>query len=327
MGQLPPTADDPTNCIPDSVFMQVGLDSGTSYQVPFDGVITQWRTAVGSGSAGTSAKLKAFRATPDPDGFLVAGRSPLQTMVASGSPGVQLVNSFPAQVSVSAGDTIAIRTGPSDGGPCFFETTAGTPANDRVRLAIGEADALDGSATTFALGEQTAERVNLQATLEGDSDGDGFGDGSQDKCTAVARPPAPGSRRGCPRADLVVKTRAKPKTVRAGLRATFVTRVRNAGPDAAPKVELFASFPASVSVESTSKACKGERKLRCGLGPLPPDSSRRLRVVVQTDEPGTAASGVTAFSKVLNEAARAAAGAGDPNDANSRGQARLRIRP
>src|SRR5205085_6950130 len=71
VGQVAVEAD-PTNCTPQTALVTTAVSSGTSFIVPAGGgVITSWQTRAGSGSAGTNAKLKVYRATMNPDQFLV----------------------------------------------------------------------------------------------------------------------------------------------------------------------------------------------------------------------------------------------------------------
>jgi hypothetical protein len=178
----------PNNCPPATIFVTTAVSAGTAFTVPAGGgVITSWQTNAGSGSGGTDAKLKVFRATGDPNQFLVVGQSALEPITAS-----SLNGPFPARIPVQAGDYVSIRPG-NNGGPC--DTSTGNMA-DSSRVSQGGADTPDGSTTLFNPTPNTAQRANVSASLEADADGDGFGDETQDNCLGAAGP-----LNGCPRPD------------------------------------------------------------------------------------------------------------------------------
>ncbi|MSO40607.1 MAG: hypothetical protein EXQ70_01680 [Solirubrobacterales bacterium] len=153
------------------------------------------------------------------------------------------------------------------------------------------------------------------------ADGDGFDDATADNCV-----PLKGSREGCPMADLVAKVWPRPASVRSGHNSSLITSIRNDGPDAAPRVELLVGLPGNVTVKSKPKGCKGASSLRCKVGGIPAGARRQLKIVLEAGSPGTATTGVSAFSAVLNESALAADGAADPNKKNSQGSVTLQIR-
>jgi hypothetical protein len=176
VGQVSNNAN-PNNCPPSSILVTTAVSSGTPFTVPAGGgVITSWQTNAGSGSGGTDAKLKIFRATGDPDQFLVVGQSALEPITAS-----SLNGPFPARIPVQAGDYVSIRPG-NNGGPCNTLTANMT---DSSRVSMGEADTPNGSTTLFNPTPNTEQRANVSASLEADADSDGFGDETQDPCPGV----------------------------------------------------------------------------------------------------------------------------------------------
>jgi hypothetical protein len=175
--------DNPTNCTPATALVTTEVAALTPFSAPSSGVITSWQTKAGDGSGGTDAKLKIFRATANPDQFLVVGQSAFQPITASSVNGP-----FPVRIPVEAGDYVSIRTG-SNGGPCLSQTAIEA---DVSRVTQGEPDTPTGS-TTFFVGTNTQQRANVAATLEPDGDRDGWGDETQDRCVGV-----PGPIEGCP---------------------------------------------------------------------------------------------------------------------------------
>jgi hypothetical protein len=180
---------EPNNCPPGIGYITTAVSSGPSFVVPAGGgVITSWQTRAGPLS-GITAKLKVFRATLDPDGYLVVGQSVLRNITpgASGGPGA-LNGPFPTRIPVQGGDFIS-SVGGENGGPC--STATGDNGDGARAPSVGEPDGAPGSTTLY--GPNIAQtRSNVAALLEADADGDDFGDETQDNCPGVS-----GSNAGC----------------------------------------------------------------------------------------------------------------------------------
>jgi hypothetical protein len=170
------------NCPPYTALLTEGVSSGPDFVVPSAGVLVSWSTETDSTNIGTDAKLKVYRATADPDEFLVVGQSAFQ---AFSSDGVQ--GPFPARVAVQPGDYVSILPG-ANGGPCnaLSQSTA-----DEARVTQGAGDTPNGQTTPFAGCCNVGERANVEAILEPDADNDGYGDETQDACPSAAALQAP----------------------------------------------------------------------------------------------------------------------------------------
>ena len=180
---------EPNNCPPSMEFIQGKVaDGGPSYDVPAGGgVITSWTTR-GDASSGTGVRLKVYRPTAASDTWTVVAETPLKVLTPD------VLNTFPARISVQAGDRIALRVSDESGGPCWFPNPA-TLGPEYEALGYSPTMGFDppiGSSVTFVNADQPA-LVNIAAVVEPDADGDGFGDESQDKCVGVA-----GATNGCP---------------------------------------------------------------------------------------------------------------------------------
>lgn len=233
LGQQPPEAN-PTNCAPGSALLNTGVASGAGYAAPAAGVITSWSTKAGD-AVGVSAKLKVFRATADPDSFLVVGQSAFRAITPSAVNGP-----FVARIAVLPGDIISAYPGPN-GGPCQFATPAGDDASlDRFRVPQSGPDAATGSAMAF-FAPSTGARANVTAVLEPDADGDGFGDESQDRCLGAA-----GALDGCP-PDSNPPTATEPSTAVGPVKRLIKARGRRARvPVSFSSPDSSASFVCSV---------------------------------------------------------------------------------
>ena len=155
VGTYVQTADDPTQ---------------PSYAAPTAGVITSWSTRLGSmAPTPVTFKLKIVRSTAA--GQKVVGESAGQF---TGSSSAQLDATFPARVSVDAGDRIGLATPPTLGFSINEVTllTGGT-----IAVAAGEA-----SGSFVPDGTTSNARLQLSAKLEPDADRDGYGDETQDPC-------------------------------------------------------------------------------------------------------------------------------------------------
>ena len=165
------------NCPPHTALLTQSVSSGRGFVVPSAGVLTSWKTETDASNNGTDAKLKVYRATADPDEFLVVGQSEFRPF---SSPGVQ--GPFPARISVRQGDWVSILPG-ANGGPCNAQSQS---TDDASRVTQGAGDTPNGQTTPFFACCNVGERANVEAILEPDADNDGFGDETQDACPSAA---------------------------------------------------------------------------------------------------------------------------------------------
>jgi len=209
VGQLP-AADGP--CTVQLTVLQTSVASGTSYTVPSDGVITSWSVNNGDDTMTDLALRVGRRLTGNQ--YSIVGESP------AGAQTKNSVSTYPAQISVKAGDVIGLYT---TGGTCA--ATSGSPA-DSVVVALSNVTA--GSTGTFTSGQGL---VPISAKVEPDVDGDGLGDESQDSCvcpvapvtpTTPAAPAPPAARRG-PAPTITAKIAKRLKLSRRGSLSFLVT--------------------------------------------------------------------------------------------------------
>ena len=115
VGQLFAPAD---SCAPSFTDLQTGVASGTSYTVPFAGVITSWAFQDG---ATPVAGLKLKVARPAGGGsFTIIGEA------AAGAQLANSVNTYQTQIPVAAGDLIGIH---EEGGDCVTGTASSADTN------------------------------------------------------------------------------------------------------------------------------------------------------------------------------------------------------
>ena len=163
-------------CASNSIYLQTGVAGGTGYTIPSDGVVTSWSYQLGN-AAITGLRLEIA----DPGS---AGSHTIVGQAAAGSQTPGAVNSYPARISVKAGDIVGIFFG--GGGNCLLGTGMG---GDAIDFHAG--DLSPGASAMFT--PLTGNRLPVEATVEGDADHDGFGDETQDQC-----PGALGPVNGCP---------------------------------------------------------------------------------------------------------------------------------
>lgn len=173
------TAATPANtagCGPDAVFWQDSVaGSSPSYTVPSAGVITSW-SVMANATPGSIVQLKVGPEGPD-DTYTIAGSSVPKALTTS------VLNTFPARISVSAGDRLGLRV-PSGSpiAPCAVTGSAG----DTMRYigGVGPDPALGSTYVTNSASPNF--RINVSVEVEPDADGDGFGDLTQDLCPTKA---------------------------------------------------------------------------------------------------------------------------------------------
>jgi hypothetical protein len=166
----------PTSGCSNVARLQASAPSGTSYEVPHDGVITSWRFRNGAQPV-QGLKFKVGR----------PGGGTLYTIVGESAGGAQAANAVttrPARIPVKRRDYIGIYAA---SGHCALPTSS-------------QFDIYAQHAGDPAVGTSSEEwpyhshaKIPVQATLERDADRDGFGDESQDGC-----PDAAGNEGGCP---------------------------------------------------------------------------------------------------------------------------------
>jgi hypothetical protein len=132
-------------------FIQLGVSSGTSYQVDEAGNIVSWSHNAGSG-ASQKLTMKVFRKTHDPDFYKVVGLDGPRDLTAN------LVNTFSVSIPVQPGDVLGAFA------PSGAVTTivTGTP-QDKFLNRSSPAGLGFGEEAGFV--ESTGGRVNLSAVL------------------------------------------------------------------------------------------------------------------------------------------------------------------
>ena len=161
------------DCFGSTLFVQTA-STGVSYVVPSDGVITSW--SVHGFGAPVPLVLKVVRESTT-DSYLIRGSSAAETVAASGT------STFPARLSVAAGEEIALWVPPGfPKAPCNYVTgnagdVQGYRHGNHPEPAIG-----DEFGPTSDHG--SGFRLNVSAEIEPDIDQDGYGDETQDDATA-----------------------------------------------------------------------------------------------------------------------------------------------
>lgn len=274
------------------------------YAAPSDGVVTSWST-LADGFSGEQARLRIFRDL-GAGRYFVVGQSDVMPLTPHG------LTPFPTRIAVRAGDLLAldVPTSSSRNVLCSWKRTGVTEGDVEV---YGTQDASPGNTVTNGGGGTNVnERINVSAILEPDADGDGFGDESQDRCPGV-----PGSLQGCPKADLSISKVASGVSVFGGQNVRYTLTARNNGPDAAPNVVVSDALPAGASLISavpSTGTCKGTS---CNVGALASGATATVTVLVSMGSLGAMTDRATIDSPTLDQAAKNAIGAGDPNPANN----------
>jgi hypothetical protein len=202
-------------CFGATLFVQAA-SAGPSYVVPSGGgVITSW-SAHGFG-APAELILKTVRESTT-DNYLIKGSSAVETVAASGT------STFPARLSVAAGDEIALWVPGEfpDKAPCNYVTgNAGDVQAFRGGIhpepAIGD---VFGPTSDHGSGF----RLNVSAELEPDADRDGYGDETQDACPTDAAVQGPCPDRTAPETTITKAPKAKIKTRKKRTKVRFAFR-------------------------------------------------------------------------------------------------------
>lgn len=179
IGQLAPGAA-AAGCNQENDWVQPTVTSGNSYVVPGAGTITSWSTNAAAGS-GRMLAMKIFRKTGDPNVYTVVGHDGPHSLAGG------LVNTFPASISVKAGDLLGVNAtnaGTINTG-CFF-SVPGEPTlyffgnlndgeaaafvNDpgsrpNVTAVFAPSNTFIAPSNTFSLGATTRNKKKGTATL------------------------------------------------------------------------------------------------------------------------------------------------------------------
>ncbi len=209
VGQFPPPGT-PDTCFapapPPSLgasFIQVDVGSGTSYEVPADGVITRWHSSVTADDP--VVYLRTFQRTGGST-FVAIGESAPHVLVP-GAP-----STFDTRIPVLRGDLIGLRVKGVGNLGCTYSGLSPADVYVRVNQAkpAGEQETADI--------EVPGSRLNVAAEVEPDTDGDGYGDETQDNC-----PTNVGSQAAC----VVIEAAPKDKTQRRRARFAFFAHASN----------------------------------------------------------------------------------------------------
>lgn len=202
--------------------LQIDPGSGNGYSVPSAGVITSWSFNDGADTV-PNLEFKVGRKVSGDD----------YTIVGTSVAGVQAPNtvvSFPARISVQAGDVIGLYAG---GGTCGSDTTGTYEWVDGTNEPLG-------STTTFRLIDDDFT-FPVAAQVEPDADGDGFGDETQDLCPTEANTQA-----ACPSSSPPSPRHTTPPSLSAS--STKGAKLSRSG---ALSLAMTSSEPASGSATGT----------------------------------------------------------------------------
>jgi hypothetical protein len=167
---------------------------GAQYAAPFAGVITSWSFQSSSGGGGSPLRLKVGRSAGGGN-FTIVGESDNKNI-----PDADAFFTFPARISVQAGDVIGTTAVPASVFLCMRSATGFV-----VSQGPFAEDVAVGAPAVFTPAND--QQLDVSAMLEPDSDSDGFGDETQDKCVGTA-----GAANGCPSTVTINKLRLKGET-------------------------------------------------------------------------------------------------------------------
>ncbi|HYU61611.1 MAG TPA: hypothetical protein VEK39_12700 [Solirubrobacterales bacterium] len=160
--QLGETFAPTNNCITHITFVQEFAING-NYTAPFAGVITSWSHQ--APAVPGEIRFKVYRAAGG-NNYTAVGETGFEHPVAG------QVNTYPARITVAAGDLLGLSTG-SVSNPCTRNAS-----NHQIGFN-GGFDPAPGM-TVFMTPDATDRKLDIAAVLEPDADGDGFGDETQD---------------------------------------------------------------------------------------------------------------------------------------------------
>jgi uncharacterized repeat protein (TIGR01451 family) len=280
--------------------LQTGVDPGSRWIVPADGVITSWGVET-AGQVPDTFELKVARGQRDPLG---AGDFTIIDNETSGTLAPNQLNTYAARIPVKAGDVL----GSYQGGP-FGYVSPTDVFFDYTARAVGDA-ALGSSQHYEDTAADTGLKVPVVAFVEPDADGDGFGDLSQDACVGML-----GSANGCPTADLALTATPNATSVNLGQAVIYTLEATNNGPDPA-SVTITDPLPAGakfLTAVSNAGTCVAGPPVKCDVGTVASGHSASATVVVEATQAGS----LTNSATVAGPAVPAGVGAGDPNPANN----------
>ena len=275
---------------------QLQASSGTSYTVPFEGILTSWSFQTAAVTEPTTFKV----ARPaGGSSYTVIGQGNVE------SPEPDRVNTYPVRIPVRPGDVIG-----------FYQERGETPAgtrsdfdSDQVAYAFGS-DAQPGQTPSFF--QISKIRMNVSAKLELDADRDGFGDETQDLC------PRDGETQDPCTSDLAVVASADNPQLAIYQELTMTMTVTASGRTTADGTTLTYDVPDQLEVLSTRSTTASCRKARgtvtCTLGDLPVGGSQQITMTARARKAGTPQNSVFVASRVL-----------DPDIANNRGPMPLTV--
>jgi hypothetical protein len=166
------TTFDPGTSFCGNMLLQSASPPADTYAAPSAGVITSWSYQASEGPV--QIKLKVGR-NAGTNSFLIVGESDVGVAAASS------LNTFPARISVQAGDVIGI-TPVTNGLPCV-RMMAGYSYSAYV---MGD-DVPPGTTAPFNPPVDNVQ-LDVSARLEADADHDNYGDETQDQCPGTAGP-------------------------------------------------------------------------------------------------------------------------------------------
>jgi hypothetical protein len=148
IGQTTPNA---LTCADNRDRLQLSVTSGNSYVVPSNGTITSWSTDATPG--GGLLAMKVYRSSGG-SLYTVVGHEGPRAL----TPGI--LNTFPANIAVKAGDVLGSSTPPAAGAPyCFSEAVAGN-----TYLSLLNTNLADGQSGNF-LTPNNNNRLNVSAVV------------------------------------------------------------------------------------------------------------------------------------------------------------------
>lgn len=152
-------------------FMQSTLDPGRQapdgLTAPTDGALVSWSIRVGTAPLPVNLRVLS---EDSPGSFAGAG-----TTLPVVLPTAMSTTTYPAHVSVSAGDRIGVDCCEDVGSTGFFFADTGGSTS------FWAPPLLDGTSARSA-SDSVAVEMLLQATIEPDADSDSYGDETQDQC-------------------------------------------------------------------------------------------------------------------------------------------------
>lgn len=247
---------------PITLFEITGAGNPLPTAAPSAGVITAWKVNLVPAPITIPQTLKVLRPNLGAKTVQVVGEA--SGNVIGGS------NTFPARISVQAGDRLGLFEGGTYG-PLLCELPGAS--------TLGGFEGGPGVGSSAPFVEVPAEaRVPVFAVLEPDADNDGFGDETQDQCPQSAATQAP-----CPTISLKTST-----AVKKGLATVLVTASSQASVTVKGKVNLgkgkSAKLNGGTQIVPSGTFAKFTllfpRALRTALKALPSNQSLNLKVTV-----------------------------------------------